>query len=367
MDDKITFDKLVRWIIALLIILGLLYFINRLSGALIPFFLAIFLAYYLNPLVLFFQRVFKIKKRGIAIFLSFLSLTIGFGAVFSILTPLLVNEIVGLEPLISKFMASESMKSLEGLPSVVEDYIIEIKDSAQIKEMLSGLDYQSILNNILDQSSAILGGSLSLLMGLFSLFTLILYLVFILADYSEFSQTWSDLIPIKFREKSIQLVSDFQMGMDSYFKAQAMVALIVGILFAIGFSIIGLPMAILFGLFVGALNMVPYLQIFGLLPGAFLALMYAVDSGNSFLYCFGLVLLVFAIVQVIQDSILVPRIMGTVTSLNPAIILLSLSIWGSLLGIIGMLIAIPVTNLIVSYYKSFIKKEDTAHANELTN
>lgn len=364
MSKKITFDQLIRWIIALAIFAGLLYLTNRLSGALIPFFLAIFLAYYLNPLVLFFQNKLKIKKRGLAILFSFISIFIGLGSVISILYPLVSSEIAQLQPLTQKFLKSESMKSLEGLPSVVEEYIIEFKDSAEIKELLSGLDYQSILSKIVDQSSAIVGGSLSVLMGLFSLFTMVLYLVFILADYPQFSQSWSNLIPIKFRSKSVRLIKDFQTGMDTYFKAQAMVALCVGILFAIGFSIIGLPMAILFGLFVGALNMVPYLQIFGLLPAAFLALMQSVNSDNTFLFCFGLVLLVFAVVQIIQDSILVPKIMGNVTSLNPAIILLSLSIWGSLLGVIGMLIAIPVSSLIVSYYKSFIQQEDIAHGNE---
>lgn len=364
MSKKITFDRLIRWIIAIAIFAGLLYLTNRLSGALIPFFLAIFLAYYLNPLVLFFQNKLKVKKRGWAILLSFVSIFIGFGSIFSILYPLVSSEIRQLQPLIEKFLNSQSIKSLEGLPKVVEEYVIEFKDSQQIKELLSSLDYQSILGKILDQSSAIVGGSLSILMGLFSLFTMILYLVFILADYPEFSKSWSKLIPIKFRSRSVKLITDFQNGMDTYFKAQAMVALCVGILFAIGFSIIGLPMAILFGLFVGALNMVPYLQIFGLLPAAFLALMQSMSSDHSFLFCFGLVLLIFTIVQILQDSILVPKIMGNVTSLNPAIILLSLSIWGSLLGVIGMLIAIPVSSLIVSYYKAFIQQEDIAHQSE---
>ena len=69
---------------------------------------------------------------------------------------------------------------------------------------------------------------------------------------------------------------------------------------------------------------------------------------------------VFIIVQTIQDMILVPKIMGDVTGMGPAWILLSLSIWGSLLGVVGMIIALPLTTLLVSYYKRFILKiEDT--------
>jgi len=66
------------------------------------------------------------------------------------------------------------------------------------------------------------------------------------------------------------------------------------------------------------------------------------------------VLAVFAAVQIIQDAFLVPKIMGKITGLNPAIILLSLSIWGSLLGMLGMIIALPLTTLMLSYYQRFI-------------
>ena len=65
----------------------------------------------------------------------------------------------------------------------------------------------------------------------------------------------------------------------------------------------------------------------------------------------GLTILVFAVVQAIQDSFLVPRIMGRVTGLSPAVILLSLSVWGKLLGLLGLLIALPMTCLLIAYYR----------------
>ncbi len=69
-----------------------------------------------------------------------------------------------------------------------------------------------------------------------------------------------------------------------------------------------------------------------------------------------LVMLVFGIIQLIQDMILTPKIMGDVTGLNPAIILLSLSIWGKLLGMLGLIIALPMTTLLIAYYRSFLQK-----------
>ncbi|MEJ2284947.1 MAG: AI-2E family transporter, partial [Desulfobacterales bacterium] len=115
------------------------------------------------------------------------------------------------------------------------------------------------------------------------------------------------------------------------------------------------PLGIVLGLFVGLLNMVPYLQIIGLIPAGLLAVMHAVQSGLNVWTVLALTGLVFVVVQVIQDVILVPRIMGKVTGLNPAMMMLSLSVWGKLLGLLGMIIALPVTYLLLVYYRRLIQ------------
>jgi predicted PurR-regulated permease PerM len=85
-----------------------------------------------------------------------------------------------------------------------------------------------------------------------------------------------------------------------------------------------------------------------------LALIHALETGMSFWVSLGLTALVFAVVQIIQDAYLSPKIMGKVMGLSPAMILLSLSIWGKLLGILGLLIALPATCLVLAYYKRFV-------------
>ena len=90
-----------------------------------------------------------------------------------------------------------------------------------------------------------------------------------------------------------------------------------------------------------------------------MAVVKAADTGDSFWMIMLSALIVFAVVQTIQDTILTPKIMGHVTGLNPAIILLSLSIWGSLLGILGMVIALPMTTLLVTYYQRYVIKNKT--------
>ena len=105
--------------------------------------------------------------------------------------------------------------------------------------------------------------------------------------------------------------------------------------------------------------MVPYLQVVGFLPTLLLCMLKSVEPGQSFWWLVFACVIVFVVVQLIEDMILVPRIMGHVMGLNPAIILLSLSIWGTLLGLIGMIIALPLTTLLQSYYERYILREDT--------
>ena len=210
---------------------------------------------------------------------------------------------------------------------------------------------------ILTQAWNIVAGTVNIAIGILGFFVVLLYLFFILMDYEHISNGWVKLIPAGQRKFTSMVVDDVQKGMNSYFRGQALVAFCVGILFSIGFLIIDFPLAIGLGLFIGLLNLVPYMQLIGFIPTILLALIKAANTGQNFWIILLCALAVFAIVQTIQDTILTPKIMGHVTGLNPAIILLSLSVWGSLLGIIGFIIALPLTTLLLSYYRRFVLRE----------
>lgn len=188
--------------------------------------------------------------------------------------------------------------------------------------------------------------------------------MFILLDYESIAEGWPRLLPVKYRTFLSGIMNDVKDGMNRYFRGQAFVALCVGILFSIGFLIIDFPLAIGLGLFIGALNLVPYLQIIGFIPTVILAILKAADTGGNFWLILAAALAVFAIVQAIQDGFIVPRVMGKITGLNPAIILLSLSVWGSLMGMLGMIIALPLTTLMLSYYQRFIINKEKIKQDE---
>jgi predicted PurR-regulated permease PerM len=210
---------------------------------------------------------------------------------------------------------------------------------------------------VVPQLWGVVTGAWAIIGATVQVFLVLLYLVFILIDYHRIRDTWRDYLPPKQRESIVAFLSDFSGAMSRYFRGQFIVAMSVGVLFAIGFSLVGIRMAILLGLFVGLLNMVPYLQIVGVPPALLLAVLTAFDKGGSvFWYLVG-VALVFVVVQVLQDAVITPRVMGKVTGLRPVIILFSVLFWGKLLGLLGLLLAIPLTCLGLAYYQRLLARQ----------
>ena len=354
LEKRITFDSFIRAILTGGIIFGLLYLVNYLSGVLLPFFIAWLIAYMIYPMVTFVQYKLKVKNRVASIIIVLLSLTIVITLASIVLIPPFIEEFSKLKELLSNYFIVGSQKA--AIPGTIEnfvkEYMIEVKDS------LNEVNITQAIRSLLPKAWTLLSQSVSLIVSIFAAFIVILYMFFILLDYESIASGWINLVPKKYRETTNRIVTDVKDGMNRYFRGQALVAFSVGILFCIGFLIIDFPLAIGFGLFIGLLNMVPYLQLVALVPTILLALLKAADTGGNFWWILCCALLVFCIVQVIQDAFIVPKVMGKITGLNPAIILLSLSIWGALMGIVGMIIALPCTTIILSYYKRFIKKND---------
>lgn len=354
LEKRITFDSFIRGILTGGIIFGLLYLVNYLSGVLLPFFIAWLIAYMIYPMVTFVQYKLKVKNRVASIIIVLLSLTIVITLASIVLIPPFIEEFSKLKELLSNYFIVGSQKA--AIPGTIEnfvkEYMIEVKDS------LNEVNITQAIRSLLPKAWTLLSQSVSLIVSIFAAFIVILYMFFILLDYESIASGWINLVPKKYRETTNRIVTDVKDGMNRYFRGQALVAFSVGILFCIGFLIIDFPLAIGFGLFIGLLNMVPYLQLVALVPTILLALLKAADTGGNFWWILCCALLVFCIVQIIQDAFIVPKVMGKITGLNPAIILLSLSIWGALMGIVGMIIALPCTTIILSYYKRFIKKND---------
>lgn len=356
LEKKITFDSFIRGIISALIIIGLLYLVNYLSSVLLPFFVAWLIAYMTYPMVTFFQYRLKLKNRVLSIFVTMLVLLTLLILAFVVLVPPIVDELGKLKELLTAYFIEGSKQA--AIPGTVANFIKEHVNMIQIQSTLSEENLSQAIRSLLPKAWSILTQSVNIVVSIFAAFIVLLYTFFILLDYETIANGWVGLVPAKYREMTVRIVNDVKDGMNRYFRGQALVAFLVGVLFSIGFLIIDFPLAVGFGLFIGLLNMVPYLQLIALAPTVLLALLKAADTGESFWWILACALLVFCVVQVIQDGLIVPKVMGKITGLNPAIILLSLSVWGALMGIVGMIIALPCTTIMLSYYKRYIKKRE---------
>ena len=361
---KITFDSFIRAVILGAIIIGVLMLLKRLSGVLLPFFLAWLIAYLIYPLVSFFQHKLRLKNRIISIFCALLTLSVIGSVAFYLLVPPMIQEFLRVKDLLIEYFSTTHTAS--NVPTTLSEFIRQNIDLHILEQMFSQENILDALKVTVPKLWALISESINLLFGFFTVFLILLYIVFILLDYESISEGWAHLMPKKYRKTVTGILNDVKDGMNRYFRGQALVALCVGILFSIGFLIIDFPLAIGLGLFIGALNMVPYLQIIGFVPTIMLAILKAADTGDNFWIIIASAAAVFIVVQIIQDGYLVPRIMGKITGLNPAIILLSLSIWGSLMGMLGMIIALPLTTLMLSYYQRYIINQENIYKTETT-
>lgn len=347
-----TFDRVIRILFGAVFVVGLFYLIYILRGALLPFLVAWIIAYMLNPLVVYNKRVFKLKGRVVAIALTFVEVLVTLGLLGVLVVPSIIDEIGLLRQLLSEYVYQSS--SIPFVPESVHDFIKKNIDFAELSGLLSQEQWLSVIKESFSGAWGFITGSVGEIINIVSWLIVLLYIVFILLDYDKILSGFRRMIPQKYRPTVLSIVNDVEVSMNRYFRGQAVVAGLVGILFCIGFLIVGLPMAIVLGLFIGLLNMVPYLQLVGFIPTILLCLVSASETGTNFWLLFGACVLVFIVVQLIEDIFIVPRVMGKVTGLNPAIILLSLSIWGTLLGFVGMIIALPLTTLCLSYYERYV-------------
>lgn len=348
-------DSIIRGLITIAVLVALFLLVRRLSGVLLPFLISFVVAYMLEPIVCFFQYKCRLKNRLLSVIVTLVLVTGVLAGAVAALVPTISKQAtalsIGIKNYVSTFDANEYFSPR------VNEQLQELVQNMDVQTLLHSPEVQQGIKTLLPKVGSWISSGVSALMGLAIFFVCLLYVVFLLIDYEKIAKNGHKYIPKRYRHGAQMLMSDLDKNMNGYFRGQATVAGIVGILFAIGFQIIGLPMGIAMGLIIGVLNLVPYMQALGIPPCLILGLIQSAETGRPIWVVYLCIAAVFIVVQTTQDLVLTPKIMGHAMGLSPAAILLSLSIWGSLLGIVGMIIALPVTTLLISYYKRFILKD----------
>ena len=363
-DRSFTFDRVVRLALFAGLAWGLVLLLDYLSDVLLPFFAGLVVAYFLDPVTNRVQHV--IKQRVLAALFTLVSITLAVSLVVWFMVPMVGNELADMGRTVSKMASNTELAQAakEHLPENVWEELNEILKRDDVKRYLTSDGAVQMAKDtakkLLPGVWGVLSGAANVLTFITGLLVIMLYVVFLLIDYHNMAARWRDYLPPSMRDDVSRFVEEFIQATNRYFRSQALVACCVAVLFAIGFSIIGLPLAILMGIFIGLLNMVPYLQIVGTIPCLLLAGLKALEQGDNFLGALGLVLLVFGVVQLIQETVLVSRFQGEAMGLSPAIILLSISVWGKLLGFLGLILALPLTCLGLTYYRRYLWKFEPA-------
>ena len=325
---------------------------SRLYGVLLPFFVSFLLAYVLDPVVGFVQNKCRVRNRALAVLITLVAVIgLGVGLVAALRKPVMdqVNAAwIGFQNYIADFNINDYVSA------ETQEKLLQWRTEWNWQAVLANPELTSSIKELIPTVSNWITGGLSWLSELVVVFMGLLYLVFLMIDMPNIRAKYSHFVPRRIRPQVVTLMESIDRNMNAYFRGQALVATCVGCLFALGFTLTGMPMGIAMGLIIGLLNMVPYMQALGIPPCIVLCLIQSAQTGQPVWLTLLLMAIVFIVVQSIQDMYLTPKIMGNVTGLSPAMILLSLSVWGALFGVIGMIIALPLTTLIIAYYDRYV-------------
>ena len=311
MPQVITFDKFIRWSLMALAAVAVFLIIKGLSEVLLPFFIAWFLAYLLYPIVKFVQYKLHVPGRAISIIVTLAFVVAIITAIFMFIIPPMLDQVDRFTHIINRYVPETAHTS--NIAAIIQRWILENQE--HIEKYLKSPDFTNTIKTAMPKLFSVIGQTASIVISIIASVITLLYMFFILLDYETLTENWIKIFPKNVRPFWAGLAKDVERELNNYIRGQGLVSLCLGILFCIGFTIIDFPMAIGMGILIGILNLIPYLHTFALIPTAFLAL------------------------------------------LNPAILLLSLSVWGALLGFIGLIIALPLTTLIIAYLQRYVTKE----------
>lgn len=374
------FQKYRSDILFWLFIITLMIATYYLQEILLPFLLGLFLAFASKNVIYKIQK--RIKNRNLAVTAFLLSIVVIISTILVLFSAYINHDAKRLSSAFKTFASNNEQQidqasqkvadfiasyynpediqafihqKKDSLEQVIEkgDFDISTLDTDAIKESLSGVFsfFKSSDEKIAEEEQK---ESASLIIIFFSS---IIYFIYILFYLDYFTERWDRYIANKSHGVFKQMANDLNNSFIKYFKLRSRIVLILFMAYLIGFSIMGIPGAILFALLAGFLAFIPYLQYFTLLPISLSCLVLSMETQNNFFIYFGIIAGIFIMMSIIEELWLTPNIMEAHIGMNPVIMILAISVWTYLLGLLGFLVAIPLTSLMITYLKRFVFEE----------
>lgn len=344
-----TFDRVVRIFFTMIAACVVLYFLYILRDVLLPFFVACLMAYIIEPWVRWNQRLLKIKSHPWAVVLTTAEAFILLGIFLLILIPIVEREFAQLGEMLDHYVRHEHPAFMQ-FPASIHAFIHSHLDIDQLIADIEKINVSEFGESVWRG----LTSGLEKILGILGWLIVFVYVLFILLDFDKYEMGIKKLIPNKYKPAVASVAGDVSWTMKRYFRNQALISFITGICYAVGFSIVGIPMAVVIGLINMVLFMVPYLVYVSVFPVIIMCGFKAMETGMDFWIILLECAAVYVFVEAFADLVLTPHIMGKALGLNPAIILLALSVWGSLLGLLGMVIALPASTILIKWTKIWL-------------
>ena len=330
----------------LLVIGGLLLFVT--GPVLVPLLLSFALAFMLEPLADWFQRRFRSSRNSAVLFALAL-------ATFGVL-----GIIIGLLPSVY----SQFVESTDKMPLAIAAARARFQDLLTYAQehlspsVFSGL--QNFVRGFQEDPSAItsrIGSFLS--QGLFGLVNLSsaaigllivpFFVYYLLLDMQNIRLFVERRIPERHRGVGLQLFNEMGEVVRGYVRGRFLIALILSVFYAIGLWVLGVPLWAAIGLIAGFIGIIPYI---GIVAGIILALAFAALDGAGTGRLIGVVV-VFLLAQPLEDYVLTPKLIGDKLDLHPMFVFIALIIAGSLFGVLGLVLAIPVVGVLKVFLRFF--------------
>lgn len=346
----------IGWLLYL-VLAGVARFVSFFSGVIWPLSVAGILALLLRPVVSLFERRLKLK-RPVAVVLLYVGFLLVVAGLLLSFLPTLVSQLLEfiayLPTLWHTTVAWSERHSPEWL-AIIRPYL----DNPTVKAALDSLTQQAqdLLGHLAPTLKAAGAGIFGLFGVVASLAVIPVYLFFFLLSNDDPTRALPEHLPFlkpEHRDDVVFLVREFLGILVAFFRGQLLIGLIMGLLYAAGFSLGGLKFGLAIGLLTGLLNIVPYL---GSILGLSVALPLAYLQPDGGLPLLGICLGTFGAVQALEGWFLTPRIMGRQTGLHPVAIIVAVFFWGKALGgILGMMLAVPLTAFFVTSWR-FVRRK----------
>lgn len=337
-----------RLLVFLGALLAVLVVLISLRRVVMPLLVGLAVAYVLNPLVEWFERHGRSRLFGVVVIALVLILLVG--AVLFGLIPLLGNQLQQLTariPEYSETLGEWLMPWYERLESRYPEQMEELRQRARA---FFEANLPRLAGSVGKRLGALFGTLYGFVLFLLSLVFVPVFAFYLLVDLPKLRRGVVDLIPLPYRETALSRFGEVDAALSSFLRGQLTIALVLAAINGLGLMLLGVPFGLGIGLMAGLANMIPYMApVVGLAP----ALLLSWAEHQSWLRLLG-VAGVFAGAQMLEGTVLSPRILSRSVKLHPVWVLLSVIVGGSLFGFIGMLLAVPTTAVVQVFVRHWL-------------